>query len=195
MIHQFSACTYFCLGQRNRPETQSDCFALHHLGNNPDGYERCIEFFERVLEAAQVLHRVATRQATLIGSNRRGGSGTSGSNSSGSNSSGSNSSNGAPGTNTIAIEAELRKRKAAKLLLAVKVGIPKFQLLLSHLMQCKWDELVTEKRLQTLGQKQYSEIQDYKMKLLEMWYRKDSTQWYGKRGISGHTTMFTKRGE
>jgi hypothetical protein len=54
-----------------------------------------------------------------------------------------------------------------------------------------WDALVSDKKLTDLRPNHFMELQDYKMKLLQVWFREATTRWYGKRGISGHTSMIT----
>ena len=245
-------CLHCSLGQRNCPETQNECFELPHNGDNPDGFVRCLEFFERTLTAANMLVTEAKQRhqsAMSRSSNSDNTAGptttaavpttnaapTTGSSSQPSTStaepttvamepstsaapttssepststeptttSTEPSTRAAPTSTTEATNRESSSNVFRRTLLLVRRALhlseaatnarQKFQALIAHLQQCNWDELVTEKRLQTLPQGQYLEIQDYKMKLLEMWYREDSTKWYGKRGISGHPTMFTKR--
>ena len=87
--------------------------------------------------------------------------------------------------------AEKAASSARKVSVAVATSTRQCQRLIDHLAACRWDALVSDKKLTDLRPNHFMELQDYKMKLLQVWFREATTRWYGKRGISGHTSMIT----
>ena len=88
-------------------------------------------------------------------------------------------------------QAQLLHDRALRVEAQVQACTRDWQLLIAHLAACKWDEFMTEKRLDELSELEFFDTQDYKMKLLQVWYRETSVQWYGKRGTSAHSAMWT----
>jgi hypothetical protein len=69
-------------------------------------------------------------------------------------------------------------------------GVHKIELLIGHIAQCRNDAIGDEAVLEELKEGEAFQVEDYKMKLLQAWFREDTTRWFGKAGISCHGTMW-----
>jgi len=169
-----------CLGRllsnRKIAELRVPCYDDEHSGAAPEGWTRAVAFFEHTLGAADLIMDAAQRKLDLVVAEQAAVQ---------------------PAPNVLPseglaqriLEARGVMLEAKRAQLEVKDSEHGFKLLIQHLGECTWDLLATEKKLENLGPRRIFAIQDYKMKMLQVWFREASTRWYGKRGTSGHTTM------
>ena len=155
------------------PELRVECFDRAHNGANPGGFKRAIALFENSKAAAKLVMDAAQEKYDLLVAAEQAAAVQL-----------------PTASSPLTLKAKGVMLEAARAKLEVKDCVLGFKLLVQHLGECAWDALQTEKRLENLGPKTFFATQDYKMKMLQVWFREASTRWYGKRGTSGHTTMW-----
>mmetsp|Transcript_62635 Transcript_62635/g.86090 ORF Transcript_62635/g.86090 Transcript_62635/m.86090 type:complete len:281 (-) Transcript_62635:113-955(-) len=96
----------------------------------------------------------------------------------------------APVNSETARLATVTKHDAVNIKALLQEVNKKILLLVGHIGQTRNDALRQEMALDNLIKDQVIEVQDYKMKLLQAFFREDTSKWFGKAGISCHGVMW-----